>query len=357
MKKVIRKKFGNIKRGLPPESIIYVGEEKTTRAEIDLISYDKSHYNESIDCSMDDVKNLISNSHNNWINVTGVHDIDIVKNIGEVFKIDNLVLEDIVNTNQRPKIEDFENYFYIVLKMLTYDKTKEKIRVEQISIFLEKNSIISFQEDRFDIFEEIRRRLKGSTSRIKQKGVDYMCYRMMDLIVDNYLAILDELRERIEEIDDAVNMGEFTKHTPNQIYRLKKELIILRKSTLPTRDIINHLIKTESHIIDHDTNRYLRDLYDHTNQIIENIESFRETLNESFSLYHSYTTGKMNEIMKVLTIISTIFIPLSFLVGLYGMNFRYMPELDWQYGYFLVWFLIISISFGMLMFFRRKGWI
>src|SRR3989344_6762782 len=263
-------------------------------------------------------------------------------------------MEDIAHTMQRPKKEDFENYIYIVVKMLHFDA--DAVDVEQVSLILGENFVISFQEREGDVFDAVRERIRSGKGVIREKGADYLTYRLLDALVDNYFVILEKVGDSIESLESEL-LTNPTLGTLKKINSLKRELIFLRKSVWPLREVVGGVEKGESRLIKKGTLIYFRDVYDHTIQIIEAVETFRDMLSGMTDLYLSTVSNRMNEIMKVLTIIATIFIPLTFVVGVYGMNFQYMPELSWKYGYFLVLALMLAIFGGMMLYFRGKKWL
>jgi magnesium transporter len=291
-----------------------------------------------------------------WINVDGVHDVGLIQKLGETFDLHPLIIEDIVHTQQRPKMEESENYIYIVLKMLYLDDAQNETQVEQVSLVFGKNFVISFQEKEGDIFESIRARLRNGKGRIRKMGTDYLAYSLIDAVVDHYFVILEKDGEKIEELEDKV-VSEPKPETLQGIHRLKREMIFLRRSVWPLRELVNSLERGESPLIHKTTRIYLRDIYDHTIQVIDTLETYRDMLSGMHDTYLSSLSNRMNEVMKVLTIIATIFIPLTFIAGIYGMNFEFMPELKWRWAYFGVWGVIFVVAIAMLIYFRRKKWL
>jgi magnesium transporter len=291
-----------------------------------------------------------------WINIDGIQRIDVIEKIGKYFNLHPLALEDIVNTGQRPKMEDFVDYIFVVLKMLYYDEKERETKAEQLSLVLGPNWVISFQENEGDVFDPIRERIRADKGRIRKMGADYLVYALIDAVVDNYFIILEKIGEKIEEIEDEL-VANPAPETLQAIHNLKRQMIFLRKSVWPLREVISRLERWESQLINKSTDIYLRDVYDHTIQVIDAIETFRDMLSGMLDIYLSSVSNRMNEVMKVLTIIATIFIPLTLVAGLYGMNFRYMPELEWPWGYPLVLFFMFAIGVLMLIYFRKKKWL
>ena len=291
-----------------------------------------------------------------WINIEGLQKISIIEKIGNHFNLHPLVLEDIANTGQRPKMEDYTDYLFVVLNMLQYSEEDKEIKREQVSLILGSNWVISFQETEGDVFDTIRERLRSDKGRIRKMGADYLVYVLMDTIVDNYFAVLEKIGEKIEEIEDetVTNPSPETLHT---IHDLKRQMIMLRKSIWPLREVINRLERWESKLINESTDIFLRDLYDHTIQVVDAVETFRDMLSGMMDIYMSSVSNRMNEVMKVLTIIATIFLPLTLVAGIYGMNFRIMPELQWEMGYPFALLIMLAVGIIMLIYFKRKNWL
>lgn len=344
------------KAGLPPGSLVHIGDKKTEEVKIALIDYDEANFQEREIKDIEECFVFKTSPTVTWINVEGIHQIEIIQKLGDCFCLHPLVLEDILNTDQRPKIEDFSDYIYIVLKML-YRGSNEGIVTEQVSIILGQNFVITFQEGREgDVFNPIRERVRSDKGRIRKMGSDYLAYSLMDAIIDNYFIILEKLGEDIEVLEDELvrNPNPRTLHA---IHRLKREMIFLRKSVWPLREVVGTMERGDSAIIKAATRMYLRDIYDHTIQVIDAIETFRDMLSGMLDIYLSSISNRLNEVMKVLTIIATIFMPLTLISGIYGMNFRHMPELEWPWGYPLVLSVMLGIAVLMVIYFWRKKWI
>jgi magnesium transporter len=292
----------------------------------------------------------------NWLNIDGSHEVTHLEHLGSELNIHPLVLEDILNTNQRPKMEDYDDYLFIELNMLTWNVELSQVDAEQISLVVGENYLVTFQEHEKDVFDGVRNRIREGKSRLTKGGPDYLAYSLIDAVVDNYFIVLENLGEQIETLEEEL-VTDPDPGTLHAIHDLKRELIFLRKSVWPLREVISSLERGESRLFQATSLVYLRDAYDHIIQIIDTIETFREMASGMLDIYLSSVSNRMNEVMKVLTIISTVFIPLSFVVGLYGMNFKYMPELDWKGGYFMVWGVILATVTGMMVYFRRRRWI
>jgi len=290
-----------------------------------------------------------------WINVDGLGNPKRIEELGKCFTIHPLILEDIFNTSQRPKMEDQDQYIYLTLKMLTYPDDVKEIKIEHISMVLGHNFLISFQEDIGDLFDPVRERIRKE-GRIRKLGPDYLAYALIDVVVDNYFVVMEKLEEQVEGLEEEL-VASPTPDSLQKISRLKRDMIFLRKSVWPLREMINALEQSESVLIKEPTRIYLRDVYNHTIQVIDTLETFRDLVSGMIDIYLSGLSYKMNEIMKVLTLIATIFIPLTFVVGLYGMNFKYMPEIEWEYGYYSVLVVMAVMVAGMLTYYRKKKWI
>jgi magnesium transporter len=343
------------KRGLPPGTLVHVGEKKIEEARIKIIDYDEAQLEEKEAKTVEECFPFKDKPTVTWINIDGLHDVGIIEKLGEYFGLHPLLQEDILNTDQRPKMEDSEDYLFIVLKMLYHDEAADEITAEQVSLILGSNFVISFQEREGDVFNFVRERIRTKKGRIRKEGADYLAYALIDAIVDNYFIILEKIGEKIEEIEEELVTNPMPE-TLQTIHSLKRGMIFLRKSVWPLREVISTLERAESPLIQEATGIYLRDVYDHTIQVIDTIETFRDMISGMLDIYLSSISNKMNEVMKVLTIIATIFIPLTFIAGIYGMNFQYMPELGWRWGYPAVWFVMGSILVTMVVYFKRKRW-
>ena len=347
--------------GLAPGTLVHIGEKRVDSIRISVLDYDQDNFTEKDVKSVDDCSVLKDTKTVSWINVDGIHDTELIEKLGNYFGIHHLLLEDIVNTSQRPKLEDADTYLFIVLKMLYLDTKEDDIKSEQISLIVGPNFVISFQEKEGDVFEFLRDRIRTAKGKIRKMGADYLAYALIDAIVDNYFLILEKIGERIEKMENDL-IKDPTPRNLQMIQDLKRDTIFLRKSIWPLREVINGLEKTESKLIKKTTLVYLRDVYDHTIQIIDTIESFRDIVSGTLDIYLSSVSNRMNEVMKVLTIIATIFIPITFVAGIYGMNFNTgkspfnMPELNWPFGYIFAWAIMLSIVAGMVIYFKRKKW-
>ena len=345
------------KKGMAPGEVVYMGDKKTEKVRLTVIDYDENNFQEKQLEKVDDCFPFRDTASISWINIDGIHDAELVKKIGAHFNMHSLIMEDIVTLGQRPKIDIFDEHIFLVLKMMSYDEKTNEVQTEQVSIVFGKNFVISFQEsDAWDVFNAIRERIRTNKGKIRKMGADYLAYSLVDSIVDNYFMILEKVGEKTEYLEEELIDNPKPK-TLQAIHKLKREVIFLRKSVWPLREIINSMTREESALITATTEIYFRDVYDHTIQVIDAVETVRDILSEMVDIYLSSISNKMNSVMKVLTIIATIFMPLTFIVGVYGTNFKYFPELEWKYGYFMMWSIMILITLGMLYFFRRKGWL
>ncbi|MGB3944262.1 MAG: magnesium/cobalt transporter CorA [Methanothrix sp.] len=347
------------KVGLPPGTLVHVGEERTEPVRITVLDYDEDSLHEFCPTSIDQCSDFRDSPSVTWIDVVGVHRPEVVEKIANCFGIHPLVQEDVVHTEQRPKMEDYDDYVFIVLKMLTSPDEPDgddEIRSEQLSLIVGRGFVLSFQETEGDVFDPVRDRIRKSKGKIRRRGADYLAYSLIDAVVDNYFPILEAAGEELELLEDEL-LADPSSDASQQIHQMKREMIFLRKSVWPLRDVISRLARGESEIFSDSTAIYLRDVYDHTVQVIEEIETIREILSGMLDIYLSTISNRMNEVMKVLTIIATIFIPLTLVAGIYGMNFDYMPELHWRYGYPAVLLFLTSAGVIMLIYFRRRRWI
>jgi len=349
MSKLNRKRFQRIT--LKPAAAVIKEPVKIT-----VIDYDETHYQHKEVASADECQVFRDKPTVTWINVEGIHQPEILEKIASCFNLHPLILEDIGDVEQRPKIENLESYIYVVLKMLSYDIENAEIKIEQISLVVGNNFVISFQETVGDVFDPIRDRIKNSKGRIRKMGADYLAYALVDAIVDNYFKILDEFGEKIEFLEEEIITSP-DQLVLKEIYHLKREIIFLRKVIFPLKELLRSLERSESQLIKEPTRIYFRDIYDHVIHIADSMEMFREMLTGMVEAYLSSLSNKLNEVMKVLTIIATIFMPLTFVTGIFGMNFRYMPGLERIWGFPIALVIMLSIGIYMLRYFRKKNWV
>jgi magnesium transporter len=355
MARMIKKR--SKKAGLPPGTLIHIGVQRAEAPKITVIDYDEAVFQEKELKTVEECFSYKDKPTTTWINIDGLHQKDVLEKLSDCFGLHPLVMEDIMNTDQRPKMEDYTDYLYIVLKMLYYNDEENRITTEQVSLIIAPHTVISFQEGlEGDVFGPLRERLRNDKGRIRKMGADYLAYSLIDAIVDSYFTIVEKLGERIELLEEELISDPDTK-TLHEIHYLKREMIFLRKAVWPLRELINMLMRGESPLIHESMKIYFRDVYDHTIQVIDTVETLRDMVTGMLDIYLSSVSNRLNAVMKVLTIIATIFIPLTFIVGVYGMNFRYMPELEWRYGYPLIWFIMIAIGVTMLIFFKKRNWL
>ena len=342
-----------------PGKLVHIGEKTLGAPVITAFCYSEASASEHSPATAQQCAALRKPGTVTWINIEGLHDTGLIEQIGKEFGLHPLVLEDILNTDQRPKVDGMEGYLYIVMKMLSYDEEEEDGRIvsEQVSLVLGPDYLISFQEGlRGDLFDPLRDRIRSGKGRIRKMGPDYLAYGLIDGTVDNYFVITEKISERIERLEEAV-LSEPDSETVHAIHHLKLSMLTLKKYIWPMREIISCLTKEESELIRDATIIYLRDVYDHIIHAIDTVETTREMLAGMLDIYLSSVSNRMNQVMKILTIIATIFIPLTFIAGLYGMNFKFMPELEWVWGYPMALGTMASVAATMVLFFRRKKWL
>jgi len=344
------------KIGLPPGTPVYMGDRKKEKIKITVIDYDAENVMKKEISRIEECCSFKNKPTVTWINIDGIHEAEIIKKLGKDFGLHPLTMEDIMNPRQRPKVEEFDDYIFIVLKMLFYDDKQEKVTEEQVCLILGENYVLSFQEKEEDLFNPIRDRISSGKGRIRKSGSDYLAYSITDIIVDHYFLILEKLGDKVEIIEDSL-AGATDEKTMHQIHNLKREMILLRKSVWPLREMTSSVERLESPLIQKETLRFFRDVYDHTIHVIDTIETYREMILSMHDTYLSTISNRMNEVMKVLTIIATIFIPLTFIAGIYGMNFEFMPELKWPFGYFAVLGIMALVALVMVTYFKKKKWL
>jgi magnesium transporter len=344
--------------GLPPGTLFFTGKKRMEHPKITYFNYGTDHHSEGEVDKLEEIPGARDEKTVTWINIDGLHDTELLGRIGEMFELHPLIVEDILQTDQRPKIDVFEDYIFIALKMLylAQDGNVGEVVSEQVSIVLGKHYVISFQESIGDVFDPIRERIRKAKGKVRKMGADYLAYVLMDSVVDNYFGLLEAFGDDLEELEDKI-VDRPTKSTVKEMNEIKRELAYIRKSTWPLREVVTAMLRDEGAIVSSETKIYLRDLYDHTVQVIETVETYRDTSSGMLDIYLSTLSNRMNEIMKVLTIIATIFIPLTFITGIYGMNFQHMPELAWRWGYPLTLFMMLFVAGMMIVYFRRKRWL
>ena len=353
MRKFIPRIFS--KTGAAPGTLAHIGELKEAKTGITLVNYSSDRLDEQQYDTIEEALASIDSSMTTWLNIDGVHETEIIEKIGRHFNINALTLEDIVHTGQRPKLEQYEDYLYLVLNMLHLDQDGDEIRSEQVSLVLKKNLLISLQEAHGDVFKPVRERIRKGNGQIRTKKSDYLTYALIDAVVDHYFVILEAIGGAIEALEEEL-LQDSTLKTMHDIHAMRGELLYLRKQVWPLREVISRVTREELPLIHPKTGLFFRDVYDHIIQIIDTIETYRDLLSGLRELHFSILSTRTNEVMKVLTMIATIFIPITFIAGIYGMNFEVMPELSWRWGYAAVWGVIITMVLLLIVFFKRKKW-
>lgn len=347
----MNKKNSNI--GLPPGTLVYNGKVTSERVKITLIEYNETEFFEKEFFDLSECMSHVKPNMVKWINIEGIHRTELIETIGKNYDIHPLTMEDIVHVDQRSKYEEFDNYVLSIMKMISFDT---EIHAEQLSLILLDQTVLSFQEPHGgDAFDIIRNRLRQSKGRVRRMGADYLFYALIDAVVDSYFHIIEKIGDAVEEIEEEI-MNNAQKNSLIKLYELKRELIFLRKQVWPMRDMINNMIRSESDFITKNTHIFLRDLLDHSTRIIDTVETYRDLLSGIMDVYLSNNSNRMNEVMKVLTIMSSIFIPVTFVAGVYGMNFEFMPELKSPIGYAATWTVMLTMMIGQIIYFRRKKW-
>ncbi len=342
------------KTGLSPGTLIHIGEKKAETTTIALFNYSSQQCDERVVTTPNELQPPLDETVT-WVNVGGVHKVDMLEVFGKQFGLHPLLLEDIANTDQRPKLDDYETYLFLVMKMLTMTERGD-ILFEQVSFVLGRNYVLSFQEDATDVFQPVRDRLRGGKGRLRQNGSDYLLYSLVDAVVDQYFSVLEALGEKIELLQERV-MADPKPDTLHDIHALKRQLLFVRRAVWPLREAINSLSRSDCPYLREPTTLFFRDVYDHVVQIVDTIETLREMVSASLDIYLSSVSYRLNAVMRILTVITTIFMPLSFIAGIYGMNFDHMPELKWEWGYPIVLGVMGMVAAGMLIGFRKRKWL
>ncbi len=343
------------KIGLAPGSIVYIGSKVDQKPTIELIDYNSETISSKKIKQLEDCLPYTANDNVTWLNASGLSDIEFIKQIGKTFDLHRLLLEDVVNTRHRPKLDEYPNFVYIILKMLYYNEDGE-LEVEHLNLLMSKTYVLTLQEISADVFGPLRVRLNESSGKIRHRGSDYLAFAIMDSIIDHYFLIIERIGEKIIALENKLYDGIEQDTIVRDIQNLKHEVIKVRRAIFPIREVVSRFEKLGDDVVKPDTQPYVRDLYDNTIQIIESIESFRDSVNGLMDMHMNNISNNMNQVMKVLTIIATMFIPLTFIAGVYGMNFEYIPELKWRYGYFGFWGLMVILITLMMIYFRRKKW-
>lgn len=343
------------KAGMPPGSLVHIGEMPAGDVTVRALRYTESEFEEIPVPDNDALMQLKEKDGVVWVQVNGVHQPEKVSAVGEAFGLHSLTLEDILNTGQRAKMEEFAEYLFLIGKILSFDDETDMVQEKHFCLVLQQHFVISFHEAGANIFSPVENRIIKASGKVRKKTADYLAYTLFDTMVDNYFLVLEKIGDQIEAIEDEI-LDRPTRQSLEKLHYLKRELTILRKTIWPVREVTNALIRSDVYFVQEDSIKYFMDIYDHTMQIIETIEAFRDVSSSLYDMYISAVSHRMNQVMKVLTVIATIFIPLTFIAGVYGMNFHYMPELTWRWGYFITIAFMAVLGIGMALYFKKKDW-
>jgi len=343
------------KAGMPPGSLVHIGELPAGEVTVKAIRYTETELEDFPVPDKDSLLQLKAKEGVIWVQVDGVHQPEKISAIGEAFALHSLTLEDILNTGQRAKMEEFDDYLFLIGKILSFDEATDMVQEKHFCLVLMQHLVLSFHEVGANIFGPVENRLRKGAGKIRKKNADYLAYTLFDSMVDNYFLVLETIGYQIEEVEDEI-LTDPSRDSLERLHLLKREITILRKSVWPVREVTNSLVRSDVYFVQEDSLKYFMDIYDHTMQIIETIEAFRDVTSSLYDMYLSTVSHRMNQVMKVLTVIATIFIPLTFVVGIYGMNFRYMPELEWKWGYFATLAIMAVLGIGMALYFKKKDW-
>ncbi len=346
----------SLNRGQAPGSLILIGQQKMDNTIIQLMNFGTDHFEEKELKDISECKNYLENDSVTWINIYGIHDLSIMQQVSDIFQLSPLLMEDIMNTDQNPKYDDDEKHDGFILKMMAYDDTDNSISSEQITLILGEKYVLTLQEKRGDLFNPVRERIRNHKGRVRLNNNDYLAYALMDTLVDSYLVLVEKLGRKIEETEATI-FSTSQKDLTKEIYHNKIELSYLRKNIRPVKEIIYQVYRMEDTLFEKSTIEYLKDLNDLITQATDSIELYSSMVSDQLNTYNTMVSNKMNQVMKVLTIFASIFIPLTFFAGIYGMNFEYMPELSFRYSYLIFWIVILIIGISLLYFFRKKKWL
>jgi magnesium transporter len=345
------------KAGQPPGTLLYTGTEKTLTPQLTVTCYSTDNFHQATSTKLADCFSKKTEAGLTWLHMEGLNNEKLLAQVAKRYQLHPLTVEDILNVTQRAKIEEFDNYVFITMKMFSWNALSQSLAIGQFSLVLGENFILSFIEHKTSLFNDIKQRLSASANQpLREQGCDYLAYRLIDTLVDQYFVALEGIGEQIETLEERI-IADPTPKNSRTLYKLKHKILGVRKAIWPMREVVSHLLQTDRRFVKPFTQIYLRDVYDHIAQAIDTVETFRDMLASILDIYLSSLSNRMNEIMKVLTIISTIFIPTTFVASIYGMNFKYMPELDWHWGYPCALAVMLLITIGMLIYFRRKKWL
>ena len=341
--------------GMPPGSFVFIGRQKMDFSRITVIEYNDDELHEKVIEDIEELKRINTDKTVKWINIDGIHDTELIQKTGEMFDLHPLLTEDILNTGQRPKIEEYDNEIFVIIKMLDFDERRKIVDYEQVAMIIKENLVITFQERPGDVFEPVRERIRKKRGRIRKLGSDYLAYSLLDTIADNYLHIIEIIGDRIEELENVI-LEQSTPSVVRKINIYKKEINFLSKSVRPVKDAVSRLLKVESSFISYEIKIFLRDLQDLVLKAVDGIDIYREMLSDYYDLYNSILNNRNNDIFRFLTIFSTVFIPLTFIAGIYGTNFKYLPELEFKYSYYIFLAGIAVVASFMIYTFKKKKW-
>jgi magnesium transporter len=341
--------------GMAPDELLFRGEQKVNDILLRIIDFDANNLTEETIQSISDTLKYREKDTVTWLNIDGLHNPEIMKTIAAELNFDQLILADVMNTEARATLKEYDNCVFVSVKMLQQDAASAMLSVENLSLIMTESFLISFQERRGDVFEPVRERIRKQKKRIRNGRTDYLLFALLDIVIDNYIYIISLLGEKIEMLEENLLLNP-QQAVINDINSYKRELNFLRKNIKPTREMILSLVKLESELIHENTEVHFKELQDNINQASDSSDSYREILSDQLNIYHTTISSKLNDIMKFLTVFSVIFIPLTFIAGIYGTNFDHVPELHYQYSYFIMWGVMILVAAGMLFYFRRKKW-
>ncbi|MEM9984291.1 MAG: magnesium/cobalt transporter CorA [Bacteroidota bacterium] len=353
----VKPKKQSIKAGLPPGTVVYLGKDRSQKPVISATTYTglDEPLEETTNLSIPQLQEFPKEAHTAWINIDGIHEVELIKAVGLHFGLHPLTQEDIANTEQRPKSEEFEDYLFVLIKMISYDHNLETINIEQVSLVLTQHVVITFQEETEDVFDPLRERLRVPGTRLRRHEADYLLFALLDVVVSNYFYVVEQLNEALVKLEAEIVKG-IDQEALQDMQRYRNSLQAMEKAIFPLREVVSYIMRCDSHLLQSQTRMYFQELQDQVHQVSDAITSFRDSLNNLQNLYLALASQKTNEVMKVLTVFSTIFLPLSFLTGIYGMNFEVMPELHWEQGYYVLWGFNLLLILGMLIYFRMKEW-
>jgi len=342
-------------RGEIPGTPVFIGTQKTDRVRLQLIEYNSTRLAEHTPENVEELGRWLPVEQTTWLNVDGVHDVDAIHRIAELLKLHPLVLEDIVNTDQRPRVEEYDDCLFLAFKMLSWDETERAVTSEHLSAILKGDLLITFQERPGDVFDPVRERIRKHRGRVRDSSTTYLLYILLDTLADNYTYLVERLGEQIEDLEEDV-LGNTDSDVLKRIFAYKGEMNFIRKAVRPVRECAMQLVKLESDLVDPEVDAYWRDLLDIVTQASEAIDTYREMLSDQLGIYHSSVSTRLNDVMRVLTLFAAVFIPLTFVAGVYGTNFPYVPIFQLRYGYFIFWGVLVAITAVTVWFFKRKKW-